>query len=170
MSEIFMLSDFFIRLDSNVRKHLQTKLKRYFHLIFSTDIITPFQDETAMYLAASASSNSGCLSRQVGASITDKSGEVLAVGWNDVPKHGGGVYISSKDEPDDINDHRCKNLDPKICFNARYKNEIIEKISINIAILQEEYENALEELLQNELKENFTPEIKRESQKYLKQK
>lgn len=161
VSETFMLSDFFIRLDNNVRKHLLSKIRRYFHLIFGTDIITPYPDETAMYLAASAASNSGCLSRQVGAAITDKYGDVLSVGWNDVPKFGGGVYISQKDEPDDSNDHRCKSLDPKLCFNTKNKNDIIDRITFNINLLYEEYENQLITFLETEFKENFTPAYKK---------
>ena len=160
VTDTFMQSDFFIRLDNNVRKHLQSKIRRYFHLIFGTDIITPYPDETAMYLAASAATNSGCLSRQVGAAITDKYGDILAVGWNDVPKFGGGVYISSKDEPDDSNDHRCKCLDPKVCYNSKFKEDIIDKITTNVNQLYEEYEKELYDLLIDEFKEKYNDAMK----------
>jgi deoxycytidylate deaminase len=42
-----------------------------------------------MFYARSAANNSSCLSRQVGASITDKNGNLISTGWNDVPKFGG---------------------------------------------------------------------------------
>jgi deoxycytidylate deaminase len=45
-----------------------------------------------MFLAYASSLRSGQLGRQVGAAITSKSGDVLAVGCNDVPKPGGGLY------------------------------------------------------------------------------
>lgn len=38
-----------------------------------------------MQVAFSARANSGCVSRQVGAAVTDKYDSVKAVGWNDVP-------------------------------------------------------------------------------------
>nr|WP_284732708.1 hypothetical protein [Larsenimonas rhizosphaerae] len=40
-----------------------------------------------MQIAYTAKTNSGCISRQVGAVVTDKNKSVKAVGWNDVP-HG----------------------------------------------------------------------------------
>jgi deoxycytidylate deaminase len=155
----FMLSDFFIRIDNNIRKSLEGKIKRYFHLIFGTDIITPYSDETAMYLAASAAGNSGCLSRQVGAAVTDKDGEVLSVGWNDVPKFGGGVYISHKEITDGSDDHRCKCLDPKVCFNSREKDIILSKIESDMFSSFNEFERELGFLLQRNLKDSFTPEL-----------
>jgi deoxycytidylate deaminase len=45
-----------------------------------------------MFLAYAASFRSGDLSRQVGAAIVGEGGEVLAVGCNDVPRFGGGLY------------------------------------------------------------------------------
>ncbi|MGD0582297.1 MAG: anti-phage dCTP deaminase [Bacteroidales bacterium] len=155
----FMLSDFFIRIDNNIRKSLEEKIKRYFHLIYGTDIITPYPDETAMYLAASAAGNSGCLSRQVGAAVTDKDGEVLSVGWNDVPKFGGGVYISHKEISDGSDDHRCKCLDPKVCFNSREKDIILSKIEGDMFSSFNEFERELGFLLQRNLKDSFTPEL-----------
>jgi deoxycytidylate deaminase len=57
-------------------------------------VITPTRSETAMYAAASTAGNSACLSRQVGAAVTDESGEVLAIGWNDVPRPFGDLYVT----------------------------------------------------------------------------
>ena len=45
-----------------------------------------------MFLAYAASVRSGDLSRQVGAALTTPRGDVLAVGCNDVPRYGGGLY------------------------------------------------------------------------------
>jgi deoxycytidylate deaminase len=45
-----------------------------------------------MYFADAAALRSADLSRQVGAAILTKHGEVLAVGMNDVPRSGGGLY------------------------------------------------------------------------------
>jgi len=96
----FPRCDFFLRVDHAVvgaAEHkaigqLNEKIRRFFDLIFKTAVITPTTDETAMYAASSAARNSACLSRQVGAAVTSHAGELLAVGWNDVPQSGGGLY------------------------------------------------------------------------------
>ena len=58
-----------------------------------------------MFLAYAASLRSAQLGRQVGAAITTKGGDVLAVGTNDVPKPGGGLYWPG---PLDNRDHILK--------------------------------------------------------------
>ncbi len=147
VAKTFVKADFFIRIDNNIRRPLESKLERYFHLIFDTDIITPYPDETAMYHATSAASNSSCLSRQVGVAITDINGDLLAVGWNDVPKFGGGVYQSNKNDIDGVNDHRCKCLDPKKCFNSHKKKGLFEELKkITISLNHEIINNILIEL------------------------
>lgn len=47
-------------------------------------LITPSQDERCMQIAYNAKLNSGCLSRQVGAVVTDSENSIKAVGWNNV--------------------------------------------------------------------------------------
>ena len=49
-------------------------------------LITPTHIEHCMQMAYNAKLNSGCLSRQVGAVITDENFSVKAIGWNDVPE------------------------------------------------------------------------------------
>jgi deoxycytidylate deaminase len=80
-----------------------------------------------MYLAASAAGNSACLSRQVGAALTDKNGEIISIGWNDVPKAGGNLYLSDPvGDPNAEKDKRCWNLEGGVCFNDREKRAIAE--------------------------------------------
>lgn len=57
---------------------------KYFSLINHPGIITPNIDERCMQIAFTAKYNSGCISRQVGAVITDKYNSVKSIGWNDV--------------------------------------------------------------------------------------
>ena len=45
----------------------------------------PTKTERCMQIAFSAKVNSGCISRQVGAVVTDKDYNILSIGWNDVP-------------------------------------------------------------------------------------
>lgn len=55
-------------------------------LIMHPGIITPTHDERCMQIAFMTKFNSGCISRQVGAVITDENNSIRSVGWNDVPK------------------------------------------------------------------------------------
>jgi deoxycytidylate deaminase len=129
VEDTFHQADFFLRLDNDNDDPMNLKLARFFNLVFNTKIITPTSAETAMYYAASAASNSACLSRQVGACLTDSKGEILSVGWNDVPRFGGGLYRSSEPESPAGSDHRCMNKNGGTCFNDVEKSEIAKEIA-----------------------------------------
>lgn len=138
VQKIFQKSDFFIRYEKpenniEAEKDAKTKLtnhiQRYLHLIFDSSVITPTFHETAMYQAAAASRNSACLSRQVGACITDSDGEIISIGWNDVPKFGGGLYQTNLNNGNA--DNRCAYWDSeeqKICHNDKNKNLLASEI------------------------------------------
>jgi len=64
---------------------LKAQLIWYFSLILHPGLITPTSMERVMQIAYTAKSNSGCISRKVGAAITDDDNSIKAVGWNDVP-------------------------------------------------------------------------------------
>jgi deoxycytidylate deaminase len=108
LDKTLFLADYFIRNDSRAADDKQDKLKRFLNLVHGDQSVTPTDVESGMFAAYSASLRSACLSRQVGAAITAKSGEVIATGCNDVPKAGGGLYshASGKD------DMRCIRLLP----------------------------------------------------------
>lgn len=59
---------------------------KYLVLIWHPGLITPTAIERCMQIAVNAKLNSGCLSRQVGAVVTDEDYSIKSVGWNDVPK------------------------------------------------------------------------------------
>ncbi|REL39136.1 hypothetical protein DYD21_04045 [Rhodohalobacter sp. SW132] len=124
VSKCLTESDIFIRLNITNRQILQDKISRFCSLIFETSIVTPTANEKAMYLAYAAAGNSACLSRQVGASVMSSQGDVLSVGWNDVPKYGGGVYYSE----DKVNDSRCMHIEGGKCFNDEEKAIISDKL------------------------------------------
>lgn len=65
---------------------LTRQLVRFVTLMMHPGLVTPTRIERCMQIAYSAKVNSGCISRQVGAAITDKNFSVKAVGWNDVPE------------------------------------------------------------------------------------
>lgn len=70
-------------------QELTYKLIRYVSLIMHPGLIPPSKEERCMQVAFSAKVNSGCISRQVGAVVTDKDYNILSIGWNDV--HCGKV-------------------------------------------------------------------------------
>jgi deoxycytidylate deaminase len=67
-------------------KFVKTQLVKYLALIMHPGLITPSKGERCMQFAYNAKLNSGCISRQVGAVVTDSSGAVKAIGWNNVPQ------------------------------------------------------------------------------------
>lgn len=120
-------SDYFIR-NIDDEDQIVGSVDRFIKLIHGTARITPKIDEVGMYTAYSASLKSACLSRQVGAAITNDEGSILSTGCNDVPKFGGGLYNA-----DSHSDKRCFN-NGKECHNDKHKK-----------ILQLEIESILKE-------------------------
>lgn len=90
-------------------------------------LITPTKIERCMQIAYSAKVNSGCISRQVGATITDASFSVKAVGWNDVPAgqisclfRKAGDLLSNKDS-EAFSDYELKDKRFRDHLDGRYK-------------------------------------------------
>lgn len=98
--DAFPLGDVFI--DATSRRKCEETIRRFINLFFGSNEVTPTHDEYGMYLAKSVSLRSSDLSRQVGAAIFRRSGEVVTLGCNEVPKAGGGTYWSG--EPNDSRD------------------------------------------------------------------
>jgi len=122
VTNTFPNCDFFLRTGDGTDSQLNKRVQRFLHLILGTKVITTTFSETAMYSAAMASANSACLSRQVGAAVTDKEGDILSIGWNDVPTSGGGLY--GNDKPD----HRCWNLNGGKCSNDEEKDKLAQEL------------------------------------------
>lgn len=100
VGEIFHEADFIVSAD--VPNHSpESQIKRFLHLVFGSNSISPTKMEYGMYMAKSASLRTVDLSRQVGAAIFSENSEIIAFGTNEVPKAGGGTYWE-----DDIQDDR----------------------------------------------------------------
>jgi deoxycytidylate deaminase len=137
--KLFVSADFFVCNDNKVEE-LRRKIFRFLNITFNTTIHTPTRDESAMYEASSVAAKSACMSRQVGAVIVSKGGELISVGWNDVPRFGGGLYTEDDQfiwDPDKKaltdNDHRCFKWKKCICHNETRRVSIIDKISGQIS-------------------------------------
>ncbi|MEG8236297.1 anti-phage dCTP deaminase [Pseudomonas orientalis] len=121
-------SDFFVKHTLKNSGNITKPCKRFVGLVHGENGITPTRDESGMYAAYSASLKSACLSRQVGASIADGVGNVLSVGWNDVPSAGGGLYSEDSEF-----DQRCV-VHGKKCYNDDTKRKLANSI---VSILTE---------------------------------
>ena len=66
--------------------YLKWQIVKFIALIMRPGIIMPSSVERCMQIANTAKLNSGCLSRQVGACITNDSLSVKAIGWNTSPE------------------------------------------------------------------------------------
>ncbi|MDE2175084.1 MAG: hypothetical protein KGJ54_07335 [Betaproteobacteria bacterium] len=126
VNDSFHLSDYFVDNTTNREddRHftLPDELKKLEDLVFRRSLYRPTDNEKGMYYATAAAMQSACLSRQVGASILDSGGNVIATGTNEVPRAGGGAYGQSSAHTD----HRC--FKEGYCANTRKQNEIIGEI------------------------------------------
>ena len=83
VSRCTLLADYAITTEKD-EKHYQYELIRFLALIDFPGIVPPRTDEEVMNLSYSLSLRSTCLSRQVGAVITNPEGFIIAAGWNSV--------------------------------------------------------------------------------------
>ena len=97
--QAFPMADVFV--DSSDETKLADDVNRFVRLVLGDNSETPRKGEYAMAHAFASALRSGALGRQVGAAIASCTGEVIAVGTNEVPKFGGGQYW-----PDDNIDQR----------------------------------------------------------------
>lgn len=128
----FANADFFIRNDEENRDNIHSNLDRFLEVLFGTAIRNPTNEESAMFHAATAASRSACMSRQVGAALMGETGELISVGWNDVPKFGGGLYGDEREVG--VADDRCYRWRENICHNDFEKALIQERIVDGIKI------------------------------------
>ncbi|RDI96857.1 deoxycytidylate deaminase [Dyella solisilvae] len=116
------LADFFV---SNSRRNiglLKEPIKRFVGLVHGDTGLTPTAKECGMYAAYSAGLRSACLSRQVGAAIVDRFGNIISTGCNDVPRAGGGLYDTNS-----YPDNRCFHKEG-LCFNDKHKNMLRDEV------------------------------------------
>lgn len=97
----FPLADVFVDV-SKPRDQIRQALVRFIELIFGYPFHTPTRQEFGMFHALASALRSSAMGRQVGASICNYEGDVIAVGTNEVPKAFGGQYWG--DEPEDRRD------------------------------------------------------------------
>lgn len=117
----FPLADYFVDATGDGRR----EIKRLVHLFFANPEESPTRDEYAMFSAHAAALRSADMSRQVGATITDDGGDVIAAGCNEVPRPGGGIYWTGDSR--DSRDFK-RGLDP----NALIGHDILHEIFVRL--------------------------------------
>lgn len=111
---------------SNLKYHIA----KYIALMMHPGLITPSKDERCMQIAYTAKFNSGCISRQVGAVVTDQDYSIKSIGWNDTPY--GQVPCLLRSMKDLINrndevaysDYELKNTDFYEIVKKKYSQRI----------------------------------------------
>jgi deoxycytidylate deaminase len=137
VSDTFHLADYFIDntqdrfLDSANRNEnpswdVNDQLGRLIDILTVKKVVRPSASETGMFHAYGAKMTSACLSRQVGAALMDKAGNLLATGKNEVPAAGGGVYGGGF-QVDPRNDHRCA-YSNEYCSSNKHQDAIISEL------------------------------------------
>lgn len=83
------------------------QLIRYITLIMHPGLVPPTDVERCMQIAYDSKLNSGCLSRQVGAVLTDHKYNILATGWNCAPENQvpctlRSLFAITRDDSEDL--------------------------------------------------------------------
>lgn len=123
LDKTLKLADFFVSSTHHNTEMLKAPVKRLLGLVHGDNGITPTRKEKGMYAAYNAALQSACLSRQVGAAIVDRHGNIMSTGCNDVPKGGGGLYEAGVSP-----DHRCVFWEGGVCFNDQRKDLLKDSI------------------------------------------
>lgn len=123
-------ADYFFANDSDTKDGIEAEAARLTKLVFGIQVVSPTPEEVGMNAAYQASLRAACLSRQVGAAIVGSNGQILSIGYNDVPKFGGGLYASTSNAID----HRCWAWGAK-CYNDEEKQKITRQV---VGVLREE--------------------------------
>jgi len=148
VTDTFHLADFFVdnsparytdeeREIPNPLWEVNDQLARLVDLLTVGKVLRPTASEFGMFHAYGAKMRSACLSRQVGAALLDKKGNLLSTGTNEVPRAGGGVYGGGFDDDDDqglTTDDRCVATN-KFCSSNRSQETIIKEIIETIPVL-----------------------------------
>ena len=119
--DTFSEADVFLNMNLN----LHGSIDKFVELLFENTLNTPSIEESGMMHAFTVSMASSSLSRQVGASILTKTGDLISTGINEVPKAGGGHYLAG-----DKNDAREWQIGHD--SNTRKKTEALDEFLSNL--------------------------------------
>lgn len=124
LEDVYPLADVFFRSGENLR----ADVLRFIQLLFGAPFVTPNIDEVLMFHARSSAQRSADLSRQVGAVIATKKGDILSTGCNEVPRAGGGINwddVSGTDQ--DYRDYKM-GQDPAVAAKKEIVADILDRL------------------------------------------
>lgn len=87
-----------IHLHNKIEDGLYRQIIKYVSLMQHPGLVTPTLDEKMMQIAYTAKLNSGCLSRQVGAAVTNSNNSLVSIGWNSVAEGQTPCLLRNKVE------------------------------------------------------------------------
>lgn len=124
VEDVFPRADVFLKAGPTLREDTH----RFVQLFFGAPYITPSVSEMLMFQARAAAQRSADLSRQVGAVIATSDGEILATGYNEVPRSGGGVNWDNVTSERDYRDYRL-GQDAAAAAKKEIVTELFERLS-----------------------------------------
>jgi cytidine deaminase len=150
LQDTFPLADAFLRMED--KETLRIEVRRCVELLFGHPFLTPTRDEQGLFIAKSAALRSADLSRQVGAVITRRNGDVLAVGCNEVPGPGGGSHWPDDERSKDYRDFRI-GYDTNSKMKAELVGELFKLLKESGWLSREQSEKSIQQLLKEALSE-----------------
>lgn len=138
--------------EEKVKHSLTVSAIRTVMLLIFPGLLQPTPIERCMQIAYSAKHNSGCLSRQVGAVVTDNEFNILSLGWNDVPC--GDISCSMKNMIDlcadqdrsaytdyELNSPKFDEIKSKYEFHAEDIKKVLQGLPLRYCFKSLENEN-----------------------------
>jgi deoxycytidylate deaminase len=122
--DTFYLADVFVEITG---ERYKKQLERFVEVVFGHPFKTPTREEHAMFMAYASAARSAQLGRQVGAAIATTEGDVVAVGFNEVPAAGGGPYWEG-----DANDARDHAYQDQVDSNYQHQSRIVGSVAKNL--------------------------------------
>lgn len=114
---------------------LKAQIAWYIALMQHPGLITPTSMERVMQVAYTVKLNSGCISRQVGAVVTDDDNSIKSVGWNDVAK--GQIPCAMRSIDGLINDFHSETYSHYERNNEKFRAKAGEFYEIFKPVIQE---------------------------------
>jgi len=160
VTDTFHLADFFVdnsqdrfigedKKQENPAWDVNDQLGRLIDILTYRKVVRPSPSETGMFHAYGAQMTSACLSRQVGAALMDKSGNLVSTGKNEVPSAGGGVYGGNFSlDAGNHQDHRCA-FTNEYCSSNRHQDQIIRELISSVPELNNVVFTDLKKTLKN---------------------
>lgn len=109
---------------------LVSQLAWYVTLMMHPGLVMPTSIENCMQIAYTAKQSSGCISRQVGAVVTDESYSIKAVGWNSTPQGQLPCLLRSAEDliqgrnKSDFSEYELKDATFRKALSSKYSNLI----------------------------------------------